>query len=241
MPSVDEIGAEIGSAGIESLGPIILGDDGVTVIVTVLISRDTSGRRSPSHAALQEADRRLQRMGLRAEFILRYEEAEQIESALRATILHAHADHLRNIFLSLDSSVADVWIEPKGPLTHEDLKEIERRARTFLELFDLRLSRMLLTSEEVLPSKYVLLTTVRKFAPVSVDELARKLEGAGISPPSIDWLTGRLDGLRKAGDVVRLGTGRYALTKSSLHRLGTTKDRGSPDISRLLALARRDG
>ena len=56
--------------------------------------------------------------------------------------------------------------------------------------------------------------------------------------PSEGWMAHMADSLRKSGLVVRLKSGKYALSLAGLMALGSAKNAKSPDISRLLDLAR---
>ena len=107
-----------------------------------------------------------------------------------------------------------------------------------MNLVGLKLGVVSLTTDEVLPSKLAILTIIRAEAPVAPQRILELLSAKGLSVPSMDWLSRQLDAYRKSGDVVRLATGSMALTKKALHVLGTKKNRASPDISRLLAMAR---
>lgn len=212
-----------------------------TYFVTILVNRDSDGRQIPNNRILHSIKENLTNERISVEFLLRYADSEQIESGLRATLLHSHIDHIRNVFVSFESRNADVWIEPKHVLEESDINSLRSRAQTFLELFELKLTNLSVTSDEVLPTKYAILTTIRILAPASLSALSVELGRRGFKIPSPDWLVRRLDVLRKSGNIVRLAGGQFALTRLSLHTLGTAKNRRSPDVGRLLALARRDG
>jgi hypothetical protein len=239
MASDELILTKLKAAELAPLGTIISGKEDLPVyFVTLSVSRDSNGRQAPSNALLHSIARELRADGLAVEFLLRYENSEEIESGLRATVLHSHIDHIRNIFLTFESSNARVWLEPKHPLDMEVLRDIEDRTEKFLSLFDIELREILLTTEEILPTKLAMLTAIRQLAPASLTAIAFELHRRELTVPSPDWLVRKLDALRKSGHVVRLSGGEFALTRYSLHALGTAKNRLSPDISRLLALSK---
>jgi hypothetical protein len=240
MPTEADVRAALELEGLRPLGAIACGDDESGIVfVTLAIVRDADNKQQPSNSSLRSASARLKARGLNVEFLLRYEHAEEIEPALRATLLHGHIDHIRNAFVSLSSDEARVWVEPKRALSIEELHQIKHRAKTFLALFDIRLTEVLLTSEELLPSRFAMLTAIRQLAPADISDLALALTRRSLPVPSIDWLVRRLDSMRKSGDIVRLANGKYVLTRYALYRLGTAKNKMSPDVARLLALARR--
>lgn len=205
----------------------------------VVVDRDSAGKQVPSNRTLRQIQENLLSQGVRVEFLLRYEKSEEIEGGLRATLLHSHIEHIRNVFVSFESGEAHIWIEPKHALESATINQMVERAEKFLSLFEVVLAGTSITSDEVLPTKLGILTAIRLLAPASLTSLAIELTRRGFKVPSPDWLHRRLDVLRKEGSLVRLAGGELVLTRHSLHVLGTTKNRGSPDISRLLALARR--
>lgn len=225
--------------GLAPEGRIVFGGDTDIAFVPIAIARDTSGRQIPANSTLHRLASLLGQLGVNVQFLLRHERSEEIELGLRATILHSHIDHVRNVFASLEPARARVWIEPKHTLTEDQLLEIKARAHAFLQLFDITLAAILLTTEELLPSKLAMLSVIRQLSPASLPDIAQELARRGLPVPSTDWLARRLDALRKSSDVVRQSGGTYVLTRGALHRLGTVKSRRSPDLSRLLALARR--
>ncbi|TDM06121.1 MAG: hypothetical protein C4K60_15850 [Ideonella sp. MAG2] len=132
-----------------------------------------------------------------------------------------------------------VWIDAKRSLDEDHRLAISERLGLFLSSFALSLSSLTQLGEGNAPGKLALLRQIRASAPVTAEELREKLTRKGLSVPSADWLTRRLDVLRKASEVVRLGDGSYVPSAATIRALGTTlHGRSSPDVSRLLALAR---
>ena len=225
--------------GLAPLGEIIPGEgDAPTFYISILVSRDPSGKQVPSNRRLHAIRQKLSDEGVSVHFLLRYDDSELVEAGLRATLLHSHIEQIRNIFASFDSSKANVWIEPKRALDQQTINELHTRSEEYLKLVGLKLGVVSLTINEVLPSKLATLTIIRTEAPVAPQRILELLSARGLSVPSLDWLSRQLDAYRKSGDIVRLSTGSIVLTKKALHVLGTTKNRNSPDISRLLALAK---
>lgn len=225
--------------GLAPLGEIIPGEgDSPTFYISLLVRRDAAGKQVPSNRRLHAVSQKLSDAGVTVHFLLRYGDSEQVEAGLRATLLHSHIEQIRNIFASFDETEAHVWVEPKRALDQQTINEIYARSEEYLKLVGLNLGVVSLTSNEVLPSKLATLTIIRAAAPVAPQRILEMLSARGLNVPSLDWLSRQLDTYRKSGDVVRLSTGSIALTKKALHMLGTTKNRASPDISRLLALAK---
>lgn len=205
----------------------------------VSVERDRDNRQVPSNAKLKAVGELFLGSGLTVDFLLTDGATRDAEAGLRATVLHAFGNDVRNVFLTVDGQAAHVWIDPKRQLSDVVQKEISNKATIFLRELDLQLSSLTSMKGENLPSSFAVLRAIRQLAPVDAADLSLYLSEKGFSVPSIDWLNRRLDGVRKAGRIVRLGTGKYVLTLSCIRELGTKKGRHSPDILRLLALAAR--
>lgn len=216
------------------------GDDEVFYL-PIKIFRTSDGKQEPSNGSLKRLAERLNSEGVSVRFLLRYPESDRIEEGLRATILHSHIDLVRNVFYSYSSGGGVLWVEPKTAPTQQQINEIAERARSFASLFGLSELSVELTSQQVLPGKLAILSTLRLIAPESIEKLSPTLADRGLVVPSLDWLRRQLDAYRKSKDVVRLSDGRYALTAKALRALGTVKGKASPDVARLLALARGAG
>lgn len=240
MRDIGKVVEVLAREGVAVAGQIVAGDvEEAPILISVVVSRDQLNRQSPSNRKLEAIRDELAEQGVRVEFLLRYGDFDDIEIALRSTLLHSHIDSIRNVFMSIDPPEASVWVEPKSNLDLEIISEIESRARKFLSLFDLRLASLALTVEAPLPPLLVILNSVRSFSPASPEDLKKDLEEKGFTIPSPDWLARKLDVMRKEGRIVRLPSGGVVLSTKSLQQLGTSKDSGSPDVRRVLALARR--
>ena len=172
------------------------------------------------------------------EVLLINTQALDIESGARASLLHAYPDAVRNVFLSVTKQGVAVWIDAKRSLDDQLRKSIVERISVFLGQFDLTVDSLVTLGESNLPGKLALFNAIRHAAPTTIESLISRLQRSGFSVPSIDWLNRRLDAHRRAGDVVRLHDGSYALNLATIRALGTSQRGRSPDISRLLALAR---
>lgn len=216
-------------------------EDGSSFHIFVGIRRDARGRQEPSNRQLEVARNELVTLGVKVDFILTDAMMRDAEAGLRATLLHSFGTAIRNSFLTRQGRDAFVWVVPKRQLAESELSEVSAKARVLLRELGLELRHLTPTTGENLPSKTRCLTMLRLLAPVGPEVLAARLRMAGFVVPSDDWMVRRLDALRKAGQVVRLKSGAYAVTLLALRGLGTVKGRESPDLSRLLALAKQHG
>ncbi len=205
----------------------------------VLIERNNENKQTPSNRAISSAKKEIEETGQEIDFILVDHEQHDLEAGLRATLLHHYGDDVRNAFLSIENSSAHIWIDQKRPIDANLLSKIEDKSLIFLEQVGVSLGEISTTSDHNVPTKTACIRTIRQLAPVSFSMLTEQLKSAGFTIPSDNWLSRRLDSIRKSGQIIRLSTGDYALTLDGLKIQGTAKNRSSPDLKRMLALARR--
>lgn len=219
-------------------------DDGFFVYVK--IDRDASGRQIPSNSTLQKAKDSLHQSGVLIEFLLSDSVINDLESGLRATLLHRFPRHVRNVFVSIDRKSAVVWIDPK-PEAANVFDDIESTVKIYLKEFEFELKSTVFTTNENLPTDFYILRIVRLLSPAPLELIRGELKLREFSVPSDDWLKRKLEVLRKRGLLVWIkpdpatAVGRpplYALSLTALKSLGTVKSKSSPDITRLLAFAR---
>ncbi|WP_152984258.1 hypothetical protein [Stenotrophomonas nitritireducens] len=242
MHSAQEVQSFLREKGILIAGSAVRDSGGRNFYyVFVEVQKNARGHQEPTNAALDAAKVALEQEGALVEFILTDGATRDIEAGLRATLLHSFGRSLRNSFLSSSASEASVWVVPKHGLSDDERTQIEEKAKIFLKEVGLTLRHITATTEENLPAKTRILTVLRQVAPAAPAQLVQHLRDKGFVIPSDDWMTRQLDGLRKAGMVVRMKSGLYAVTAQGLKGLGTVKGRSSPDVSRLLALASNRG
>lgn len=207
--------------------------------VPLRLTRRPDGRKSPSGRALAAARSSLLELGYVADFILIDEKARDIEESLRASLLSSFPDDVRNSFFTPGKRHPQAWIEFKRSPDAGTTRRLVEHLRKFADLFSLPSLAMTPIGEADTATKIEILSAVRQLAPVDAATLARELAAQHHDVPSLDWTNRRLDALRKSNLVLRRGDGTYVLTTEALARLGTRKGPRSPDVSRLLALARR--
>lgn len=238
MPDLEAIKNICLVSGIPLLGePILDGDQ--HAFLNVSFRWDSRGRRTPSHQLLARAEKAITALGVSPKFLLYSDELVDLESGLRATLLTAHPNLIRNVFASVqERSVVDVWLEARSTGAREESALITKTVERYFEPAGIRLGHVSWLKEANTPSKLATLSSIRRLAPVKLESLKSNLTEMGFEVPSDNWLLRNLDRYRKAGGIVRTGRGEYVLTYSSLMQLGTTKDSNSPDIVRLLAIAK---
>lgn len=219
--------------------PISLDDASRHICIFVDISRDQKNRQQPSNKTLGSARKALKNKGIEVDFFLKDALTRDIEAGLRATVLYALGGEIRNVFLSVKGKVAHVWIDSKRQFDEVIQKQVTEKASAYLTALNLDLGSVSSTTGENLPSSFTLLRAIRQFSPVNSQMLCDFLNTKEFTIPSADWLNRRLDALRKVGKIIRLSNGHYVVPLATLHDLGTSKGKRSPDVTRLLALARR--
>lgn len=206
------------------------------VIIATLL--DAAGRLKPTRGTLNDAAATLAQQGLIVDFLLTDNQSKDIEAGVRATLLHSFPNDVRNVFLTIDRDVANVWIDAKRALDQSKRNAMKERIQVILRELDLSLGAVCTLGETNTPGKIAILNAIRVSAPSSPPEIASLLQRRDFVVPSNEWLARRLDALRRSNEIVRLHDGTYGLTASALRALGTSQKGRSPDVSRLLALAR---
>jgi hypothetical protein len=239
MPSESEIGEFLEARGISVVGEIIEDPHRPRFfLVFVKVVRDKDNRQIPSNIRLNTLKAEALDSGWQLEFLLTDAHSDDAEAGLRATLIHGFGDSVRNVFLSIKGKAAYVWLDQKRDIGEDLRNEIWLKASQFLSNVGLETQSVSALSGQNLPGKLVVLRSIRQLSPVSLQMLAGHLAERGFSVPSEDWLRRRLEVFRKAGEVVWIQGGKYGLSSYSLSKLGTSKNRNSPDLSRLLALAK---
>lgn len=240
MLKLHEIESLLLQHGFSLSGPLAKHDgSSASVYAFIEIVRNSEGHQKPSNVQLNKARDELQAQGIEIAYILNDVSDSDLASGLRATLLQAFPDHVRNAFLSTLKQDAVVWVVPKATSTKTLMEEISSRVATYLENADLRLVEVRLTVDENLPTRTAILSELRVAAPATVEMLIERLSGKGFAEPPVDYINRHLDALRRSGQIVRRKDAHYCLTAQALKVLGTVKRESSPDIRRLLDLARR--
>lgn len=208
-------------------------------LVRVPVKRNAENKQTPSHVRLEEARKELESSGFNVSFLLTDELKNDIEAGLRATLLHQEGERIRNVFMSSTAGAPHVWIEAKRELSDDIFNSIKKSTLRYLIEFNINPKSITTTSGYKFPSILVCTRCVRKHAPVDVSGVSSALSAEGFTIPSEDWLKRRLDTMRKDGIIIWVSGNKYCLPMTSIRKLGTSKTRMSPDVSRLLALARR--
>jgi len=239
MSIKSEIISTLEGGGIETISSVTDADlDGASYLVFIPIALDKNGKKSPSGHKLGKLREKLKAKGIDIEYVLTDGALFDLESGLRAALMMSHNNLVRNVFLQLKDRTGNIWIEPKQPLTSDAKAQIKTRASAYLKNFDLDAGDIVSTAEDNIPTITASLKAIRLLAPIKTSDLAVALSNANFVVPSDDWVRRRLDQLRKKGLVVRRNDGAYVLSLAGLRALGTRRDRASPDVVRLLALAR---
>jgi hypothetical protein len=206
--------------------------------VFIDVQRNSENLQVPSNKKLNDIKNEIALLGVNAEFILTDATKRSIEDGLRASMLHSFPEAIRNSFLTISGTKAQVWLVPKVAVTDDLIKDINQKIGIYLNVFDIEDFSVELTSAANLPSKIVCLTVIRNRSPANLADIVAILRGRHFTVPSEDWMSRMLDVLRRNGMIIRSKRGLYSLSLAGLKALGTSKGRRSPDIERILALAR---
>lgn len=239
MRERDLILQTLGRYNIEPAGEFVQNPDLTNgVYVPVKVSR-VAGKTRPSQRALAALKRDLAEARLEAEFILVDPKAKSVEGDLRASLLASHPNLVRNAFVSIEAGRTEIWIDEKSTLSSNEKGALDKLVSECLKRQGLKQDSLQFVGETALATNSEILALIRNSAPIDIEGIAALLRQRDFPVPSIDWLNRKLDALRKSGALISLADRSYVLSAESIHKLGTRKDRHSPDVARLLALARR--
>lgn len=230
------------SKGLRLSGPLAMQDgDDSYLFAFIKVNKDSDGRQVPSNMMLKKIQKEISETNTSTNirFILNHESEDSLEVGLRATLLHAFPNYVRNVFLSSDPVGIVAWIVPKSEEAKYSRDEIKRRCEVYFDNASIKFSDAKFTVDENLPSRTAILAELRIAAPAMSENLIERLVEKGFQAPPQSYVSRHLDALRKASLVVRRSDGSFSLTAKALKILGTHKRRNSPDIVRLLDLARR--
>jgi hypothetical protein len=218
-----------------------------TVIASV--PEEAIGSRATKHKTSRRQLKYLKKkfeeeLGIQIEFVIfRGREQEQFEAGLHRLLKNRFTEIIKDCFVSFPRhDSVEIWLD----LTEESLdrsrilEDIRQTATEYLKLFNVDLAELHWTGlEKELPSRIVILKTVKASAPSSVDVIKGVLENEGFAVPSLSWLEGKLDVLRKRDMLLRQEDGSYVLTETGLRFVPHGAFRSSSDIERALALGRK--
>jgi hypothetical protein len=183
--------------------------------------------------------RALREKDVELDFVLINERSSDNEEELRSSLLNKYGDHIRNSFLYMGKKGVNIIITPKKEESKNEIEFIREFIIRFFKTKNLNVGSIEFISDVNLISKSACAAIIRRFAPIGLEDLKIEIEKRGFVVPSDDWLSRMLDNLRKSSLVVRKKSGGYAMTLAGLRAAGTSKNSRSPDIARMLALARR--
>ncbi|MEO6609527.1 MAG: hypothetical protein ABIN69_13780 [Aestuariivirga sp.] len=205
----------------------------------VEVVRDGNNRQVPPNQKLKEAANLVAQQGGDIAFVLLDLINRDVEQGARATVLHAFSDYARNVFLSSEGNVPTIWIEAKRSLPLQVEKDLRMKMLQYMEVWGYKDVIVAIVGQSNAPTRLAILKQVRLKAPVDQGNLKAELTKNKFDVPTDSWLAHQLDALRKAGLVIRLKNEKFVLTLNALKQLGSSKNRNSPDILRLLEVSRR--
>lgn len=168
------------------------------------------------------------------------EESARIANLLRDVLERKFSDSIGDVTVSLiNAESASVWIDAESVSDPKVVASIEDVARTVLSSLALPVSEIHVQSPVIEePTNVAILLALKLHARVNLSDLGTYLR-RDFYLPSDNWLSSKLDFLRKKGLMVRDHDGYFYLTENGLSVVPISRRRNSSDISRALLLAKR--
>lgn len=228
--------------GLNMAGPLISHpDEDNSYIAFVRIKIDKKGHKSPGSRALSQFTKLVAESGYNLSFVAVGDDGNDFDASLKTILFANFSDSIRNSFASFSNQRAEVWIEPRTQLSPQMKIQIQAKISEFSGLIGFETIRVSFTDSENTPTPTSILKVLRINAPCSAEALTTFLKERGFTVPNVVWLNHALDRMRKSGLLVRSKNGDLFLSLYGLSRLGTAKNRQSPDILRALDFAKRGG
>jgi hypothetical protein len=114
------------------------------------------------------------------------------------------------------------------------------KVREFFKSYDLTVDGCYINElADGVPTLFQIIRLIYTYAPMELVRLDEELKREQIPPPSLNWLKRQLDHLVRENIVVWQRPGNYSPTAAALALLPKRQGASSPDVKRVLALARR--
>lgn len=240
MHSEGELYDLLTKQGLDLAGPLVSRpDEENSYIAFVRINVDKKGQKSPGSRALSQISKLAAENGYSLSFVAVGDDGNDFDASLKSILFAKFGDSIRNSFASFVNQRAEVWVEPKAQLLPQEKSQIRAAISEFSDLIGFEAIGVSFTDSENTPTPTAILKVLRICAPCSAEALRTLLKERGFTVPNVVWLNHALDKMRKAGLLIRSKNGDFFLSISGLSRLGTAKNRQSPDILRALDLASR--
>jgi len=189
----------------------------------VQVTRNKMGFQSPSNYKLRRLSESFAKQNIQLSFILVENGREDIQGTIKTTLFRFFPDIVRNAFISPEDQGVTVWVEPKKTLTREEEEAVASKVNDVLQVLEIQLDAVRITSSENLPTRTACLNVIRLKSPLTQEELQVALVGRGFHIPNEEWLSKMLDKVRRTGFVSRRKNGQFMLTLSGLRSLGSEK------------------
>jgi hypothetical protein len=240
MHSEEELYDLLVKQGLNMAGPLIPYPDKESSYIAFIRTKfDKKGQKSPGSRALSQVAKLVAERGYILSFVAVGTEGNDFDASLKSVLFFKFGDIIRNSFASFANQQTEVWIEPKIELSPQDKSHIQVVISEFSDLIGFEAVGISFIESENAPTPTAILKVLRINAPCSAETLRALLKERGLTVPNVVWLNHALDTMRKAGLVVRSKNGEFFVSLSGLSRLGTAKNRQSPDIMRALDFAKR--
>lgn len=197
------------------------------------------GSKSPTHLVLTRYRKKLTDNGINAAFTVLNDQMNNIEDGLRSSLISTFPNEIRNSFMSIHKGLSQAWVDFKVVPDDKLLFRLSAHLDRFATAYAIPPVQIVRLSASTAPTRTQMLQMGRQISPFTSRRMFDALSSQVLAVPSIDWVNRQLTALQCAGLLVQVHDEAYALTSAALKKLGTRKERRSPDIKRMLALARR--
>jgi hypothetical protein len=219
-------------------------DFGLALLVSPALSPDEDNvyhiilDRSSPNSKIRKLQANLELEGIGLQVGYYGESADVFRSALTESISKVFGSQIEGVTVFRSGGAYQVVIfadSDSGTLA----AEAEEHVNQIRRLFDNPPVALRVELDVNKPTAVEFLFMARRKAPVICETMLEELSSRGFQGLTLEWINHQFDRLRKGGLLHRQGNRTYVLTQAGLQALGSGKGRNSPDVTRLLDLARR--
>jgi len=178
-----------------------------------------------------------------AEFIIFIDQNhKKIEDGLNVLLKGKYSEfNVEAIISFISYNRADIWVNgDDNKMTQQLFSKISQDIKIYLTIFNISINNIFKNvSEKVTPSSVVIIKIIKKYSPVTLQNIMSKLNDLNYFIPSHDWISSQLDTLRKKGYVIWQENNTYVLTHKGIDVLPSLKSPQSSDIDRILEIGRK--
>jgi hypothetical protein len=218
---------------------------GLTLLANPVRSVDPDGAyhvildRSAPTSKVRVLQKKLEQDDIFLEISYYGQQADAFRNAIQESISNVFSNDVEGVTIIKSGGTYHVFVLASSN-SNDITKRVEDHVERIRLLFDAPSVSVKVDLDAGKPTATEFLATARRKAPATCEAMQSELAARGFPGLSLEWVNHQFDRLRKGNLLHRQPDRTYVLTHAGLQALGSGKGRNSPDVMRLLDLARRE-